>query len=158
MKFTIQSFGDIITNSSTETFCISNGSTSDLQLFINTILKTHGVNDSQIIIKETVDYDSITDLSENSLDLLAEMVYSNWDINHETFLNLVYQQKWDKLEDLCLKAYTNLVDIARMFNSGQYYGLILIRYTAETTLPDADILKEQVENLSGLFTYGEYKY
>lgn len=30
MKIIIQSFGDIITNSSTETFCISNGSTSDL--------------------------------------------------------------------------------------------------------------------------------
>lgn len=44
MKIIIQSFGDIITNSSTETFCISNGSTSDLQLLIDTILKVYGIN------------------------------------------------------------------------------------------------------------------
>ena len=46
MKIIIQSFGDIITNSSTETFCISNGSTSDLQLLIDTILKVYGITNS----------------------------------------------------------------------------------------------------------------
>jgi hypothetical protein len=65
MKIIIQSFGDIITNSSTETFCISNGSVSDLQLLIDTILKVYGINNSSIIVKEIVDYED----------------YENWDPN-----------------------------------------------------------------------------
>ena len=46
MKIIIQSFGDIITNSSTETFCISNGSTSDLQLLIDTTFAMYSKNDN----------------------------------------------------------------------------------------------------------------
>lgn len=82
MKIIIQSFGDIITNSSTETFCISNGSTSDLQLLIDTILKVYGINNSSIIVKEIVDYDSLSDLSSGQIETLAEIVYENSGIDY----------------------------------------------------------------------------
>lgn len=38
------------------------------------------------------------------------------------------------------------------------YGLIFTRYTIETTIPNTDALKEQIENLSDLFSFGEYEY
>lgn len=86
MKIIIQSFRDIITNSSTETFCISNGSTSDLQLLIDTILKVYGINNSSIIVKEIVDYDSLSDLSSGQIETLAEIVYENSGIDSNIFL------------------------------------------------------------------------
>lgn len=154
MKIIIQSFGDIITNSSTETFCISNGSTSDLQLLIDTILKVYGINNSSIIVKEIVDYDSLSDLSSGQIETLAEIVYENSDIDSNIFL----EYKWNLLENMLSNVGSSLLEMAKIYNDTVQYGLIFTRYTIETTIPDMDALKQQIENLSDLFSFGEYEY
>lgn len=153
MKIIIQSFGDIITNSSTETFCISNGSTSDLQLLIDTILKVYGINNSSIIVKEIVDYDSLSDLSSGQIETLAEIVYENSGIDSNIFLEYARLGKWNLLENMLSN-----VEMAKIYNDTVRYGLIFTRYTIETTIPNTDALKEQIENLSDLFSFGEYEY
>ena len=142
MKIIIQSFGDIITNSSTETFCISNGSTSDLQLLIDTILKVYGINNSSIIVKET----------------LAEIVYENSGIDSNIFLEYARLGKWNLLENMLSNVGSSLLEMAKIYNDTVRYGLIFTRYTIETTIPNTDTLKEQIENLSDLFSFGEYEY
>lgn len=152
MKIIIQSFGDIITNSSTETFCISNGSTSDLQLLIDTILKVYGINNSSIIVKEIVDYDSLSDLSSGQIETLAEIVYENSGIDSNIFLEYARLGKWNLLENMLSNVGSSLLEIAKIYNDTVQYGLIFTRYTIETTIPNTDALKEQIENLSDLFT------
>lgn len=154
MKIIIQSFGDIITNSSTETFCISNGSTSDLQLLIDTILKVYGINNSSIIVKEIVDYDSLSDLSSGQIETLAEIVYENSGIDSNIFL----EYKWNLLENMLSNVGSSLLEMAKIYNDTVQYGLIFTRYTIETTIPNTDALKQQIENLSDLFSFGEYEY
>ena len=151
MKIIIQSFGDIITNSSTETFCISNGSVSDLQLLIDTILKVYGINNSSIIVKEIVNYDSLSDLSSGQIETLAEIVYENSGIDSNIFLEYARLGKWNLLENM-------LSNVAKIYNDTVQYGLIFTRYTIETTIPNTDALKQQIENLSDLFSFGEYEY
>lgn len=153
MKIIIQSFGDIITNSSTETFCISNGSTSDLQLLIDTILKVYGINNSSIIVKEIVDYDSLSDLSSGQIETLAEIVYENSGIDSNIFLEYARLGKWNLLENMLSNVGSSLLEIAKIYND-----TIFTRYTIETTIPNTDALKEQIENLSDLFSFGEYEY
>lgn len=154
MKIIIQSFGDTITNSSTETFCISNGSVSDLQLLIDTILKVYGINNSSIIVKEIVDYDSLSDLSSGQIETLAEIVYENSNI----FLEYARLGKWNLLENMLSNVGSSLLEMAKIYNDTVQYGLIFTRYTIETTIPDMDALKQQIENLSDLFSFGEYEY
>ena len=150
MKIIIQSFGDIITNSSTETFCTSNGSVSDLQLLIDTILKVYGINNSSIIVKEIVDYDSLSDLSSGQVETLAEIVYEN--------LEYASLGKWNLLENMLSNVGSSLLEMAKIYNDTVQYGLIFTRYTIETTIPNTDALKQQIENLSDLFSFGEYEY
>ena len=154
MKIIIQSFGDIITNSSTETFCISNGSVSDLQLLIDTILKVYGINNSSIIVKEIVDYDSLSDLSSGQVETLAEIVYENSGIDSNTFLEYAR----NLLENMLSNVGSSLLEMAKIYNDTVQYGLIFTRYTIETTIPNTDALKQQIENLSDLFSFGEYEY
>lgn len=153
MKIIIQSFGDIIINSSTETFCISNGSTSDLQLLIDTILKVYGINNSSIIVKEIVDY-----LSSGQIETLAEIVYENSGIDSNIFLEYARLGKWNLLENMLSNVGSSLLEMAKIYNDTVQYGLIFTRYTIETTIPNTDALKEQIENLSDLFSFGEYEY
>lgn len=163
MKIIIQSFGDIITNSSTETFCISNGSVGDLQLLIDTILKVYGINNSSIIVKEIVDYDSLSDLSSGQVETLAEIVYENSGIDSNTFLEYASLGKWNLLENMLSNVGSSLLEMAKIYNDTVQYGLIFnglifTRYTIETTIPNTDALKQQIENLSDLFSFGEYEY
>lgn len=158
MKIIIQSFSDIITNSSTETFCISNGSTSDLQLLIDTILKVYGINNSSIIVKEIVDYDSLSDLSSGQIETLAEIVYENSGIDSNIFLEYASLGKWNLLENMLSNVGSSLLEMAKIYNDTVQYGLIFTRYTIETTIPNTDALKQQIENLSDLFSFGEYEY
>lgn len=158
MKIIIQSFGDIITNSSTETFCTSNGSVSDLQLLIDTILKVYGINNSSIIVKEIVDYDSLSDLSGGQVETLAEIVYENSGIDSNTFLEYASLGKWNLLENMLSNVGSSLLEMAKIYNDTVQYSLIFTRYTIETTIPNTDALKQQIENLSDLFSFGEYEY
>ena len=146
MKIIIQSFGDIITNSSTETFCISNGSVSDLQLLIDTILKVYGINNSSIIVKEIVDYDSLSDLSSGQVETLAEIVYENSGIDSNTFLEYASLGKWNLLENMLSNVGSSLLEMAKIYNDTVQYGLIFTRYTIETTIPNTDALKQQIES------------
>ena len=49
-------------------------------------------------------------------------------------------------------------EMAKIYNDTVQYGLIFTRYTIETTIPNTDALKQQIENLSDLFSFGEYEY
>lgn len=53
---------------------------------------------------------------------------------------------------------SSLLEIAKIYNDTVQYSLIFTRYTIETTIPNTDALKEQIENLSDLFSFGEYEY
>lgn len=141
MKIIIQSFGDIITNSSTETFCISNGSVSDLQLLIDTILKVYGINNSSIIVKEIVDYDSLSDLSSGQVETLAEIVYENSGIDSNTFLEYASLGKWNLLENMLSNVGSSLLEMAKIYNDTVQYGLIFTRYTTNgiTIAEDSDL-------------------
>ena len=57
-----------------------------------------------------------------------------------------------------LNVGSSLLEIAKIYNDTVRYGLIFTRYTIETTIPNTDALKEQIENLSDLFSFGEYEY
>lgn len=53
---------------------------------------------------------------------------------------------------------SSLLEMAKIYNDTVQYGLIFTRYTIETTIPNTYALKQQIENLSDLFSFGEYEY
>lgn len=160
MKFIIQSFGDIITNSSTETFCVSNGAISDLQDFIDAILKAHGIKNPLISVTEVVDYDSLSNLREGQLESLAQIASDQFGIDYDMFLEYLYNHQYDELEILCSQHGTSLLEISRYFNEENYYGMIFTTYSiiADTNLVNTEGIKEKIEHLQDLFSYGEYEY
>ena len=160
MKFIIQSFGDIITNSSTETFCVSNGAISDLQDFIDTILEAHGIKNSLISVTEVVDYDSLSNLREGQLESLAQTASDRFGVDYDIFLEYLHNHQYDELEILCSQYGTSLLEISRYFNEENYYGMIFTIYSiiADTNLVNTEGIKEKIEHLQDLFSYGEYEY
>lgn len=53
-----------------------------------------------IIVKEIVDYDSLSDLSSGQIETLAEIVYENSGIDSNIFLEYASLGKWNLLENL----------------------------------------------------------
>lgn len=160
MKFIIQSFGDIITNSSTETFCVSNGAISDLQDFIDAILEAHGIKNSLVSVTEVVDYNSLSNLSDEQLEALVQIASDQFGVDHDTFLEYLYNHQYDELEILCSQYGTSLLEISRYFNEENYYGMIFTTYSIITDTNSVNIegIKEKIEHLQDLFFYGEYEY
>ena len=152
MKIIIQSYGNIITNSSSETFCISNGCTTELQQLIDSILKIYGINNSSIIITEIVDYNDLYSRAYR-LEELSEFANSTYFINSSTFLQLIESKNFEDLEKLCLEYNTSLLEIVTNFNDYYDGAPILTKYSVESDTLNTDELKPQIENLQNLFYY-----
>ena len=69
----------------------------------------------------------------------------------------LYEDDEDILED-AITENKQAIEMAKIYNDTVQYGLIFTRYTIETTIPNTDALKQQIENLSDLFSFGEYEY
>ena len=97
-------------------------------------------------------------MSSGQIETLAEIVYENSGIDSNIFLEYARLGKWNLLENMLSNVGSSLLEIAKIYNDTVRYGLIFTRYTIETTIPNTDTLKEQIENLSDLFSFGEYEY